>query len=84
MCSTRRRPSSNPNARIGTRMNKRLIWVDGDDLSGWCCSECMWGLTAPRPASTVAALAFSRFAQESFEKHNCGGSAMRANRMRDQ
>src|SRR5712664_391577 len=51
-------------------MSKRLIWVDGDKFTGWCCSQCMWGLTAPRLESTVAALAFNRLAQEDFEKHD--------------
>jgi hypothetical protein len=52
-------------------MNKHLIWVDGDDFSGWCCSHCTWGMTAPRLKSTVAALALNRVAQEDFEKHTC-------------
>jgi hypothetical protein len=56
-------------------MNKRLIWVDGDDFTGWCCSHCTWGITAPHLDSTVAALAFNRTAQEDFEKHRCGDSA---------
>jgi hypothetical protein len=52
-------------------MNKRLIWVEGDDFTGWRCSRCTWSITAPHLESTVAALAFNRLAQESFEKHNC-------------
>jgi hypothetical protein len=52
-------------------MNKHLIWIDGDDFSGWCCSHCTWGMTAPRLESTVAALTFNRVAQEDFEKHTC-------------
>jgi hypothetical protein len=52
-------------------MNKRLIWVDDDDFSGWCYSHRTWGMTAPRLESTVAALAFNRVAQEDFEKHTC-------------
>jgi hypothetical protein len=52
-------------------MNKRLIWVEGDDFTGWCCSLCTWGITAPHLESTVAALAFNRLAQETFEKHEC-------------
>ena len=52
-------------------MNKHLIWIDGDDFSGWCCSDCTWGMTAPRLESTVAALTFNRVAQEDFEKHAC-------------
>ena len=56
-------------------MNKRLIWGEGDDFTGWCCSHCTWGLTAPHLDSTVAALAFNRNAQESFEKHRCDDSA---------
>jgi hypothetical protein len=56
-------------------MNKRMIWVDGDDFTGWCCAHCPWGMTAPRLESTVAALAFNRLAQETFEKRTCAQSA---------
>ena len=52
-------------------MDKRLIRVDGDDFSGWCCSRCTWGMTTPLLESTVAALAFNRVAQEDFERHSC-------------
>jgi len=52
-------------------MDKRLIWLDGDDFSGWCCSNCTWAITAPRMDSTVAALAFNRIAQKDFDKHAC-------------
>jgi hypothetical protein len=52
-------------------MQRRLIWIDGDDFTGWCCSVCEWGMTAPRLDSTVAALAFNRVAQDTFEKHDC-------------
>jgi hypothetical protein len=51
-------------------MNKGLIWMDGDDFSGWCC-HCNWGMTTPHLDSTVAALAFNRLAEETFEKHDC-------------
>jgi hypothetical protein len=70
--STRRPLVSIPTSVYkGRRMNKRLIWVDADDFSGWCCSSCDWGMTTPHLESTVAALAFNRLAQESFEKHSC-------------
>jgi hypothetical protein len=52
-------------------MDKRLIWVDGDGVSSWCCSNCEWGMSAPHLESTVAALGFKRLAHETFEKHNC-------------
>jgi hypothetical protein len=52
-------------------MNERLIWGEGEDFTGWCCSDCSWGITAPTLESTVAALAFNRLAQETFEKHTC-------------
>ena len=55
-------------------MRKRLIWVEGDDFTGWCCAHCAWGITTPRLESTVAALASNRLAQETFEKHNCADS----------
>ena len=58
-------------------MSKRLIRVEGDDFTGWCCSHCPWGLTAPYLESTVAALAFNRLAQETFEKHRCADSTHR-------
>jgi hypothetical protein len=34
-------------------------------------SHCTWGITTPHLESTVAALAFNRLAQETFEKHEC-------------
>jgi len=55
-------------------MNKRLIWVEGDEFTGWGCSHCTWGITAPHLESTVAALAFNRLAQETFEKHTCAAN----------
>ncbi len=57
-------------------MNMReLIWIDGDDFTGWCCSRCTWGMTAPRLDSTVAAITFNRLAQQDFEKHSCDANA---------
>ena len=50
---------------------KRMIWIDGDEFTGWCCSLCPWGITMPHLESTVAALAFNRVAQENFLKHDC-------------
>jgi hypothetical protein len=61
----------------GVFMDKRLIWIDGDDFTGWCCSHCTWAITAPHLDSTVAALAFNRTAQEDFEKHRCADSLAR-------
>jgi hypothetical protein len=52
-------------------MTRRMIWAEDDDFTGWCCSDCTWGLVAPHLESTVAALAFNRVAQENFEKHAC-------------
>jgi hypothetical protein len=52
-------------------MDKRLIWVDEADFSGWCCSHCGWGMTPPHLDNTVATLAFNRLAQETFDKHDC-------------
>ena len=54
-------------------MSRRMIRIDAEDIIGWCCSVCPWGMTAPRLDSTVAALAFNRAAQDSFEKHDCIG-----------
>jgi len=61
--------------RIGTPMAKRMIWVEDEHFTGWCCSRCPWGVIAPCLESTVAALAFNRVAQDGFEKHECAGSA---------
>src|SRR5262249_10882222 len=63
--------------RKGNCMSKRLIWVDGDDFTGWCCSHCTWGLSAPYLDSSAATLAFNRLAHETFEKHGCGETAHR-------
>src|SRR2546427_10955434 len=43
-------PSSNPKTHAKGRrcMSKRLIWVEGDDFTGWCCFHCTWGITASR------------------------------------
>jgi hypothetical protein len=58
-------------------MEKRMIWIEDERFTGWCCAECTRGMTAPRLESTVAALASNRLAQETFEKHQC--SSARAN-----
>jgi hypothetical protein len=55
-------------------MPQRMIWIEDENLTGWCCSQCNCGLIAPRLESTVAALAFNRVAQERFEKHGCASS----------
>jgi hypothetical protein len=52
-------------------MTRYMIWAEDDNFIGWCCSRCQWGVVAPRLESTVAALAFNRVAQESFEQHVC-------------
>jgi hypothetical protein len=58
-------------------MTRRMIWAEDDNFTGWCCSRCTWGLIAPRLESTVAALAFNRVAQESFDQHACAQDASR-------
>jgi hypothetical protein len=73
--SARRELESLVHGQKARCVNKRLIWVDGDDFTGWCCSHCTWGITAPHLDSTVAALAFNRLAQADFERHNCAQSA---------
>jgi len=55
-------------------MSKRMIWAEDEHFSGWWCSQCLWGLVSPRLETTVAALAFNRVAQESFDQHACAGS----------
>lgn len=63
-----------PTSELRELPMRRMIWAENDDFTGWCCSHCLWGLIAPRLETTVAALAFNRVAQESFEKHACAGS----------
>lgn len=53
-------------------MTRHMIWAEDDKFTGWCCSQCLWGMVAPRLESTVAALAFNREAQKSFDWHACG------------
>ena len=65
------RSETDPETQKKVPMDKRLVRVDGDDFSGWCCSRCTWGMTTPLLESTVAALAFNRVAQEDFERHAC-------------
>jgi len=48
-----------------------MIWAEDEKITGWCCSQCPWGMVAPRLESTVAALAFNREAQKSFDGHAC-------------
>lgn len=55
-------------------MSTRMIWLEDDEFTGWCCPHCTWGILAPRLESTVAALAFNRLAQKTFEKHSCVGN----------
>src|SRR5215471_3959661 len=52
-------------------LQRRMIWVDDDRLTGWCCSHCQWGIIAPRLETTVAVIAFNRIAQDDFAKHGC-------------
>jgi hypothetical protein len=56
-------------------MERRMIWIEDDEFTGWCCSDCQWGIIVPHLDSTVAALAFNRVAQEEFEKHDCATGA---------
>jgi hypothetical protein len=56
---------------MNTPPKRRMIWVDDDTLTGWCCSHCEWGIIAPHLETTVAVLAFNRIAQEDFAKHGC-------------
>jgi hypothetical protein len=58
-------------------MTRRMIWAEDEHFTGWCCSHCPWGVVAPRLASTVAALAFNRTAQESFDQHSCAHDTQR-------
>jgi len=50
-------------------MSRRMIWAEDERLTGWCRSQCSWGVITTRLECTVAALAFNRVAQEGFEKH---------------
>ena len=52
-------------------MDRRMVWIDDEEFTGWCCSACHWGILVPRLDTTVAALAFNRVAQEEFAQHDC-------------
>ena len=52
-------------------MTRHMIWAEDEKFTGWCCSQCLWGMVAPRLESTVGALAFNREAQKSFDGHAC-------------
>ena len=52
-------------------MTRHMIWAEDEKFTGWCCSQCLWGMVAPHMESTVAALAFNREAQKSFDGHAC-------------
>ena len=56
---------------LGVPMIRHMIWAEDEKFTGWCCSQCLWGIVAPRLESTVAALAFNREAQKSFDGHAC-------------
>jgi hypothetical protein len=64
-------PSSAELHNIGVPMTRHMIWAEDEKFTGWCCSQCLWGMVAPRLESTVAALAFNREAQTSFDGHAC-------------
>lgn len=55
-------------------MERRMIWIEDDEFTGWCCSDCQWGIIVRHLDSAVAALAFNRVAQEEFQKHDCATS----------
>ena len=61
-------PSVEIHKPLGVPMTRHMIWAEDENFTGWCCSRCPWGVVAPRLESTVAALAFSRVAQEGFEQ----------------
>ncbi len=46
-------------------MNKRLIWAEGDDFTGWCCSHFVHHFLASRKHRGRARV------EETFEKHTC-------------
>jgi len=56
---------------VGVPMTRHMIWAEDEKFTGWCCSQCLWGMVAPRLESTVATLAFNREAQASFDGHAC-------------
>jgi hypothetical protein len=58
-------------------MSTRMIWIEDETFTGWCCPVCTWGITAPRLESTVAAIAFNRVAQQDFERHSCESQSPR-------
>src|SRR5439155_27298907 len=57
--------------RDGGPVKRRMVWVEDERFSGWCCADCRWAVTAPSLYTTVAVLAFNRSARENFDKHDC-------------
>jgi hypothetical protein len=62
ICSSSRLAEIAPSAELhnmGVRMTRHVIWAEDEKFTGWCCSQCLWGIVAPRLESTVAALALT-------------------------
>ena len=53
-------------------MNRRMVWIENDHFSGWSCSQCNWAISAIRLDTTIAVLRFNSFAEEGFQRHECG------------
>jgi hypothetical protein len=56
-------------------MSKHMVWVEEDHFAGWSCSQCIWMLSSFCLDTTVAVLAYNRFAERGFEQHDCMASA---------
>jgi hypothetical protein len=37
------------------RLSRKLVWVEGESIGGWGCSECAWAFnpSVPPPAETL-------------------------------
>ena len=54
---------ANPSVTGPGPMSRLLVWVEDDHFAGWSCSHCSWAISAIQLDTTVAALAFNKFAQ---------------------
>jgi hypothetical protein len=61
-------------------MERKMIWVEETNYSGWACSSCGWIFPNPAPNGTdlspidddQAKRAYEDKARSEFEEHYCG------------
>jgi hypothetical protein len=53
------------------KMERSLIWVQGDADVGWACSSCRWRFPVPTLLSEEGKDAYDRLAAAKFQEHKC-------------